>query len=79
MKKKGTIIIKDSCLAIATSLEILCSRCLIKSVAFASRSRFKTTNITGNLNDHKRSNSYSLNLKLVLGIMASGIGPRNMS
>ena len=51
----------------------------MKAVAVASPSRFKTTNLTGKLNDHRRSNSYSLNLKLVLGTMASGIGPSNMS
>ena len=51
----------------------------MKAVAVASPSRFKTTNLIEKLNDHRRSNSYSLNLKLVLGTMASGIGPSNMS
>ena len=78
-KEKGTIIVKVTCLGIATTVEILCSRCSVKAVAVASTSRFKTTNLTGKLNDHRRSNSYSLNLKLVLGTMASGIGPSNMS
>ena len=71
--------VKDTCLGIATSVEILCSRCLVKVVAVASPSRFKTTNLTGKLNDNRRSNSYSVNLKLVLGTMASGIGPSNIS
>ena len=53
-KEKGTIKIKDTCLGIATSLKILCSRCLVKAVAVASPSRFKTTNLTGKVNDHKR-------------------------
>ena len=51
----------------------------MKAVEVASPSRFKNTDLAGKLNDHRRSNSYSLNLKLVLGTMASGIGPSNMS
>ena len=51
----------------------------MKVVTVTSPSRFKTTNLTRKLNDYRRSNSYSFNLKLVLGTMASGIGPSNMS
>ena len=61
-ERKGTIKIKDTCLGVATSVEILCSSCLAKAVAVASPSRFKTTNLSGKLNDHRRSNSYSSNL-----------------
>ena len=77
--EKGTIKIKDKFLGIATNLEILCSRCLDKAVALTSLSRLKCTNVIENLNDHKRSNSYSLNIKLVLDTMASDIDPSNMS
>ena len=77
-ERKGTIKIKDTCLGVAANVEILCSRCLVKAVAVASPSKFKTTNLSGKLNDHRRSNSYSLNLKLVLGTMASGISPSDI-
>lgn len=52
---------------------------LDKAVAVTFLSRLKCTNVIENLNDHKRSNSYSLNIKLVLDTMASGIDPSNMS
>ena len=77
-ERKGTLKIKDTCLGVANNVEILCSRYLVKAVAVASPSKFKTINLSGKLNDHRRSNNYSLNLKLVLGTMASGIGPCNM-
>ena len=32
-ERKGTIKIKDTCLGVATSAEILCSSCLVKAVA----------------------------------------------
>ena len=45
--KKGTIKIKDTCLGIATSVEILYSRFSVNEVAVSSTSRFKGTNVKG--------------------------------
>ena len=45
--QKGMIKIKDTCLGIATSDEILYSRCSVSEVAIALLSKFKGKNLKG--------------------------------
>ena len=78
-KKKGEIQVKDTCLGIANDVEISCSCCNAKAVSTAVPSTFQGKNLRGEYTSQKNSNWYQLNLKLVLGTMASGIGPSYMA
>ena len=69
--------IKGTCLGIATSGEILCSRCSVSEVAIALLSKFKGKNLKGEQSSKNKINSYSLNLQLTLRKMAVGIGSNN--
>ena len=53
--------------------------CAEKSVASAAPSKFNGKSLKGDSQHKKISNWYELNLKLVLGTMASGIGSSNMA
>ena len=78
-RKKGEIQVKDTCLGIANDVEISCSCCNAKAVSTKVPSTFQGKTLKGEYTSQNNSNWCQLNLKLVLGTMASGIGPSYMA
>ena len=77
--KKGIIKIKDTCLDIVNDIKISCSSCVATVVATAVSSTFKDNDLKGEYTSQNNSNWYELNLKLVIGSMASRIGLINIT
>ena len=77
-KKKRSLTVNEQCNGLTTTFEIRCSSYESTGVAKDTDSSFKGKNIRGNTSYHTASYCFDLNIKLVMGTFASGIGASNM-
>ena len=64
---------------IASTIEVKCSRFSNVCRPDAQTLKFENSNMEGKVSQRKNSSWYDLNFKFSLSILASGLGPSNMS
>ena len=76
---KSKIVIKEKVIGIATSIDIVCSKCHRTELILPSGTRYTDKNIKGEDSYHSSCNWFQLDIQLAIGTLASGIGSANIS